>query len=133
MSFILHDSAANNVSGLPILFAPVVVGPRSYIGVGAIVMCGVTIGERAIVGAGSVVARDVPPRTVVAGNPARVIASLEEYEQKILRRSRSPREHEFWWDTVPWRERKETAESYQPVAAWKERIRAKLGVKGAQS
>jgi acetyltransferase-like isoleucine patch superfamily enzyme len=43
------------------------------IGSGATLLCGITVGERAIVGAGSVVTRDVPPDTVVAGNPARVI------------------------------------------------------------
>lgn len=46
------------------------------IGSGATLMCGITIGERAIVGAGSVVTKDVPPGTIVAGNPARVIRSV---------------------------------------------------------
>lgn len=43
------------------------------IGSSATVMCGITIGENAIVGAGSVVTKDVPPNTVVAGVPARII------------------------------------------------------------
>jgi UDP-2-acetamido-3-amino-2,3-dideoxy-glucuronate N-acetyltransferase len=43
------------------------------IGSGATLLCGITIGEKAIVGAGSVVTKDVPPRAVVAGNPARVL------------------------------------------------------------
>ncbi len=43
------------------------------IGTGSTILCGVVIGENAIVGAGSVVVRDVPPNTVVVGNPARVI------------------------------------------------------------
>ena len=42
-----------------------------------IILKGVTIGEGAIVGAGSVVTRSVPPFTVVAGNPARVIKELK--------------------------------------------------------
>ena len=48
------------------------------IGSGATILAKVTIGEGAIVGAGAVVTRDVPPRTVVAGNPAKVLRKLEE-------------------------------------------------------
>lgn len=47
------------------------------IGSGAVVLCNVSIGEGALVGAGSVVTTDVPPRAVVAGNPARVLRYLE--------------------------------------------------------
>jgi len=48
------------------------------IGSGATLLCGITIGEKALVGAGSVVTKDVPPFTVVAGNPARVIKKLPQ-------------------------------------------------------
>jgi len=50
----------------------------SSIGSNVTVLCGVTIGEHAIVGAGSVVTRDVPPYTIVAGNPARVLRIQEQ-------------------------------------------------------
>ncbi|MBN1898609.1 MAG: N-acetyltransferase [Spirochaetes bacterium] len=43
------------------------------IGANATILCGVKIGEMAIIGAGSVVLKDVPPRSVVAGNPAKII------------------------------------------------------------
>ncbi len=43
------------------------------IGSNATILCGVTIGEGAIVGAGSVVTHDVPPHTIVAGNPAHIL------------------------------------------------------------
>jgi maltose O-acetyltransferase len=57
---------------------PIAIGDDAWLGGGVIVLPGVTIGDRAVVGAGSVVTRDVPADTVVAGNPARVIRSLEE-------------------------------------------------------
>jgi acetyltransferase-like isoleucine patch superfamily enzyme len=41
------------------------------------VLCGVTIGERAIVGAGSVVTKNVPPKAIVAGNPAKIIKYID--------------------------------------------------------
>ncbi|MBC7799142.1 MAG: sugar O-acetyltransferase [Gemmatimonadaceae bacterium] len=55
---------------------PIRIGHRAWIGAGAIVLPGVTVGDAAIVGAGAVVTRDVPPRTVAVGNPARVIRTL---------------------------------------------------------
>lgn len=48
------------------------------IGAGAVVLPGVTIGAGAMVGAGAVVTKDVSPRTVVVGNPARLLRTLEE-------------------------------------------------------
>lgn len=52
---------------------PTVVRRGASIGSGATILCNITIGELAIIGAGSVVTRDVPPRTIVAGNPAAVL------------------------------------------------------------
>jgi len=63
--------------------APVVIHNDCFIGAGSVILPGVTIGPRSIVGAGAVVTRDVPPNTVAAGNPAKVISSLEDYLNKI--------------------------------------------------
>jgi acetyltransferase-like isoleucine patch superfamily enzyme len=48
------------------------------IGSSATLLCGITVGEHAIVGAGSVVTKDVPPYTIVAGNPARILRTIEK-------------------------------------------------------
>jgi acetyltransferase-like isoleucine patch superfamily enzyme len=55
---------------------PTQVRAGASIGSGATLLCGITVGENAIVGAGSVVTKDVPPNTIVAGNPARVLREL---------------------------------------------------------
>jgi UDP-2-acetamido-3-amino-2,3-dideoxy-glucuronate N-acetyltransferase len=52
---------------------PTRIRKRASIGSNATILCGITIGENALVGAGAVVTRDVPPDTVVAGNPARIL------------------------------------------------------------
>ena len=55
---------------------PTLIKRRASIGSNATILCGVTVGEGAIVGAGSVVTEDVPPETIVAGNPAKVIRKI---------------------------------------------------------
>ncbi len=55
-----------------------VIGRRASIGSNATILCGVNVGEGAIVGAGSVVTKDVPPYTIVAGNPAKVLRKTEK-------------------------------------------------------
>ncbi len=56
--------------------SPVLIKRNAWIGAGATILPGVTVGENAIVAAGAVVSRDVPPNTVVAGVPAKVIRTL---------------------------------------------------------
>jgi acetyltransferase-like isoleucine patch superfamily enzyme len=56
---------------------PTLIKRGASVGSGATLLCGITIGENAMVGAGSVVTKDVPPGVVVAGNPARIIKSLQ--------------------------------------------------------
>ena len=73
--------------GLP---DPVTVGNDVWIGGGVTILPGVTIGDGSVIGAGSVVTHDVPPHTLVAGNPARIIRELsvsDESETSDVRSS----------------------------------------------
>ena len=56
---------------------PTIVRKGASIGSGATILCGVEIGEGAIIGAGSVVTKDVEAGMIVAGNPAKVVRSIE--------------------------------------------------------
>ena len=55
---------------------PTLVKKGASIGSSATLLAGITVGEGAIVGAGSVVTKDVPPNSIVAGNPARVLRKI---------------------------------------------------------
>jgi acetyltransferase-like isoleucine patch superfamily enzyme len=55
----------------------ITIGDDVWIGMRAIILAGVSIGNGAVIGAGAVVAQDVPPRSIVSGNPARVVRCIE--------------------------------------------------------
>lgn len=56
---------------------PITIGDRVWLGANVTVLPGVTIGDEAVIGAGSVVTHDIPPGVVAAGNPCRVLRSIE--------------------------------------------------------
>ena len=58
---------------------PIVIEENVWIAAGATILGGVTVGENSVVAAGAVVTKDVPPNSFVAGVPAKIIRSLEEY------------------------------------------------------
>ena len=55
---------------------PVIIEDNVWIGINSIILKGVKIGENSVVGAGSVVSNNVPPNSIVAGNPAKVVKTL---------------------------------------------------------
>jgi len=68
----IRDDDAHEIIGSARM-APIIIGDNVWVGTRAIILKGVTIGDGAIVAAGAVVTKDVPPRAIVGGNPARVI------------------------------------------------------------
>lgn len=80
------DGGERRINRNAITRAPVRVGEGAWIAAGAIVLPGVTIGEGAVVAAGSVVRRDVPPETIAAGVPARLLRRRNAASPGLLRR-----------------------------------------------
>ncbi len=62
---------------------PTLIKKGASIGSSATLLCGITVGENSIIGAGSVVTKDVPPNTIVAGNPAKVLRRTKVKGQRI--------------------------------------------------
>jgi len=91
VTFINHDITADvlNRLGLNFHFSHVrgciEIMDNVSIGSNTIILPNVRIGPNVVVGAGSIVTKDVPPGTVVAGNPARVIGSFEDFIEKRKR------------------------------------------------
>ncbi|NCU88000.1 MAG: acyltransferase, partial [Proteobacteria bacterium] len=59
---------------------PVIFEDNVWIGDSAIICKGVTIGKNSIIGAGAVVTKDVPPNSIFAGNPAKLVKTLDDVE-----------------------------------------------------
>lgn len=76
-----HDASTKRILGYTKI-GKIVIGDNVFIGARALIMPGVTVGEGCIVGAGSVVVRDIPPNVVVAGSPAKLICTKDEYIEK---------------------------------------------------
>ena len=66
-------------------FGKVTIGDYVYLGNNVLVMPGVAIGNHVLVAAGSVVTKSIPSDCVVAGNPAKYICSIQEYEEKNIK------------------------------------------------
>ena len=62
---------------------PTFIEDGASIGANATIICGVTVGQYAMVAAGSVVTTDVPPFTLVIGNPARVVSKIDRFGNRI--------------------------------------------------
>lgn len=79
---VLAHDASPVVFGARTRVGRVRIGDQCFIGAGAVVLPGVTIGARAIIGANAVVSRDVPAGSVVAGNPGKVVATVDDWLER---------------------------------------------------
>lgn len=64
---------------------PVEIGNNVWLGEGAIVLKGVTIGENSVIGAGSVVTKSIPANVIAAGNPAKIIKTINPNKRMLKR------------------------------------------------
>lgn len=88
-SILSHDASIKRFGNYESLLGKVIIGDNVFIGWQAIVLKGVTIGNNVIIGAGSVVTKDIPSNSVVAGNPAKVIMTTEEWLKKNVNKMQS--------------------------------------------
>lgn len=86
VKFVTHDGAVwvfrDEYPDMDV-FGPIVVEDNVFIGFNSIILPGVRIGHDSVIGAGSVVTRSIPPRSVAAGVPAKVIKSIDEYQDEV--------------------------------------------------
>lgn len=83
-TFITHDGGMHVLRNLNLLpnsdkFNPIFIGDNVFIGMKSIILPGVHIGKNCVIGAGSIVVKDIPPNTVAAGIPAKVLKTVEQY------------------------------------------------------
>jgi len=85
-----HDASTKQIMGCTKI-GKIKIGDNVFIGANSTVLLNVTIGDNSIIGANSIVTKDIPSNCVVAGNPAKVICSVDEYKgRQVLILNQSP-------------------------------------------
>lgn len=85
VAFITHDASTRVIRNLPngnpetVIYGPISVGKNCFIGARTTILPNVKIGDNTIIGACSLVNHDIPSNVVAAGNPCKVICTLDEY------------------------------------------------------
>lgn len=74
------------------------IGDNVFIGQNSVVLPGVKIGSNVVVGAGSIVMSDIPDNSVVMGNPARIISTLDEYIERNRNAMETAPVYDVYWD-----------------------------------
>ncbi|PBN41251.1 hypothetical protein SxD43FB_22890 [Sphingobium sp. D43FB] len=87
VTFLTHDGASwlvRDEKGRRYIYRPLKIGSECFIGANSTLMPGVEIGDKVIVGAGAMVTKSVPSGSIVAGVPARIIGSYEDFHRRTL-------------------------------------------------
>ena len=84
VTILTHDSSTARHVGYT-RTGSVTIGNRCFVGMGTIILPGVHIGNNVVIGAGSVVTHDIPDNCVAAGNPAKVIETIDYFITKYKR------------------------------------------------
>ena len=82
VKFITHDGGVHvlRIENPDIdVIGPIVIGDNVFVGMNSIILPNITIGSNVVIGAGSVVTKNIPSNVVVAGVPARIIKTFDEY------------------------------------------------------
>ena len=77
VTILSHDGASRMIDYNDLGNGKVVIGNNVFIGVNAVILKGVNIGDNSVIGAGAIVSKDVPPQSLVVGNPGKIIKKLE--------------------------------------------------------
>ncbi len=77
-----HDASTKNFLGYTKI-GNVIIGDNVFVGAYSIILPNVVIGNNVIIGSGSIVTKNIPDNVVVAGNPAKVISTIDEYKNKM--------------------------------------------------
>lgn len=88
VAFVTHDASTRVIRHLPdgdsetVIYGTIEVGSNCFIGCRSTILPNVKIGDNSVIGACSLVNRDIPANVIAAGNPCKVICTLDEYREK---------------------------------------------------
>lgn len=83
VTLMAHDASTKKIIGYTKI-GKIKIGDNVFVGANSTILPNITIGDNSIIGANSVVTKNVPNNTVVAGNPAKVICTMNEYKEKNI-------------------------------------------------
>ena len=82
VTLLAHDASCKNIVNYTKI-GKIKIEDNVFVGANVTILPNVTIGENSIIGAGSVVTKDIPTNCVAAGNPAKIIMTIDEYKSKL--------------------------------------------------